>query len=359
MKKPDDAIAAYRGVLELEPTSMVALTALDGLFIRQGKWEELAENLEAQLQLADTEEQQTKLMLRLGELRETRMGQVETSIDIYREVLDREPENAPALAALERLGQTPEHELGISEILEPLYRQGGDWQKLIGVYEVQVRRSDDPSRRVELLHQIAALFEDAGGDPDSAFSSLARALAEDPTSEETKQGLDRLARATDRYADLAKVFEARAQAQLAFDSGSDPDATQVTDPAVAVDLFTMAARVYENDLGRAEQAIGHYRKVLEIDTHNLPAAEALERIFRTGERYAELSDVLQLKSDILDNLQDKKGALFQAAAIEEDVLDRHDAGLAEELLGVVVDQLAVDEDTACTYGQESSYGVQW
>ncbi len=325
--RPDDAIAAYRGVLELEPTSMVALTALDGLFIRQGKWEELAENLEAQLQLADTEEQQTKLMLRLGELRETRMGQVETSIDIYREVLDREPENAPALAALERLGQTPEHELGISEILEPLYRQGGDWQKLIGVYEVQVRRSDDPSRRVELLHQIAALFEDAGGDPDSAFSSLARALAEDPTSEETKQGLDRLARATDRYADLAKVFEARAQAQLAFDSGSDPDATQVTDPAVAVDLFTMAARVYENDLGRAEQAIGHYRKVLEIDTHNLPAAEALERIFRTGERYAELSDVLQLKSDILDNLQDKKGALFQAAAIEEDVLDRHDAAV--------------------------------
>ncbi|NUP10097.1 MAG: tetratricopeptide repeat protein [Polyangiaceae bacterium] len=325
--RPEDAIASYRNVLSLEPTSNVALTALDGLFSRQAMWDELAENLEAQLQLAESEEAQTDLMLRLGDLRETRMNQVETAIDIYREVLEREPENAPALAALERLGKTSQHELAISEILEPLYRQAGDWQKLVGVYEVQVRRSDDPNRRVELLHQIATLYEDAGGDADSAFNTLARALAEDPTSEETKQGLDRLARATDRYADLAKVFEDRAAAQLVGAGNEDAEATTVSDPAVAVDLFTMAARVYENDLGAAEPAIAHYRKVLEIDQHNLPAAEALERIFRASERYAELSEVLQQKADILDGLPEKKASLFQAASIEEDVLDRHEAAV--------------------------------
>ncbi|MFO0548190.1 MAG: tetratricopeptide repeat protein [Polyangiaceae bacterium] len=324
--RPDEAIAAYRAVLGLEPTSMVALTALDGLFTRQSRWDELAENLEAQLQLAETDEQQTALMLRLGDLRETRMAQVETAIDIYREVLDRDAENAAALAALERLGKTPEHELPISEILEPLYRQNGDWQKLVGVYEVQVRRSDDPDRKVQLHHQIAALYEDAGGDLDSAFTTMARALAEDPTSEATKQGLDRLARATERYADLAKVFEERAAAQL-LGASSDDEATAVSDPTVAVDLFTMAARVYENDLGNADMAIAHYRKVLEIDNQNLPAAESLERIFRTSERWAELSEILQRKAEILDGLPDKKGALFQAAAIEEDILGREDAAV--------------------------------
>ncbi|MBK8941678.1 MAG: tetratricopeptide repeat protein [Polyangiaceae bacterium] len=326
--RPDDAIASYRSVLSLEPTSAVALTALDGLFTRQGKWDELAENLEAQLQLAESEEAQTGLMLRLGDLRETRMNQVETAIDIYREVLERDSENAAALAALERLGKTPEHELSISEILEPLYRQTGDWQKLVGVYEVQVRRSDDPSRRVELLHQIATLYEDAGGDADSAFDTFGRALAEDPTSEDTKQGLDRLARATDRHADLAKVFEERAAAQLIGGTNVDDEATAVSDPTVAVDLFMMAARVYENDLGAAEPAILHYRKVLEIDPTNLAAAESLERIFRASERYAELSQVLQQKADILDGLPEKKGALFQAASIEEDVLNRHEAAVA-------------------------------
>ncbi|HTJ82293.1 MAG TPA: tetratricopeptide repeat protein, partial [Polyangiaceae bacterium] len=322
--RPDDAIAAYREVLALEPSSARALTALDGLFSRGSRWDELAENLESQLQLAESEEEQTGLMLRLGALRESKMGQVESAIDIYRQVLERDPENGPALAALERLGQTAEHELPISEILEPLYRQSGDWQKLVGVYEVQVRRSDDPTRKVELLHQVATLYEDAGGDLDSAFGTLARALGEDPTSQETKDGLDRLARATNRHADLAKVYEDRALAQLAGANVEDQESTVVSDPSVAVDLYTIAAGIHENDLGAPDAAIAHYRKVLEIDPQNLHAAESLERIFRLGERYAELSGALQQKADILDALPEKKAALFQAASIEEDVLERHE-----------------------------------
>ena len=82
--------------------------------------------------------------------------------------------------------------------------------KLIGVHEVQVRRSDDPSRRkVELLAPDRdVLYEDAGGDLNSAFDTYGRALSQDPASSEaTQEGLDRLARATGRFADLARVFE--------------------------------------------------------------------------------------------------------------------------------------------------------
>src|SRR5262249_3010542 len=170
-------------VLSLDDTSHVALSALDGLFTRQQMWSELAENLESQLRLADDEGAQIRLMLRLAALRESKMQLVDSAIDIYRQVLEREPANAEALAALERLGATPEHELAIAEILEPLYRSAGDYHKLIGVHEVQVRRTDDPTRRVELLHQISALYEDAGGDLNSAFDTYARALAQDPSSE--------------------------------------------------------------------------------------------------------------------------------------------------------------------------------
>lgn len=312
--KPEDAIAAYREVLSLDETSNVALTALDGLFTRQGMWQELADNLESQLQLAMVDEEQIQLMLRLAALRESKMTQVEPAIDIYRQVLEREPANAEALGALERLGKTPEHELAIAEILEPLYRASSDFQKLIGVHEVQVRRSDDPTRRVELLHQIATLYEDAGADLNSAFDTYARALAQDPASEATQQGLDRLARATNRFADLARVLETLA--------------AQQADAELSSTLFTMSARVYENDLADMESAVKHYRKVLEIDPRNLGAAESLERIFRGAERYNELSQILQQKAEILDDLNDKKVALFQAASIEEDVLERHDNAIA-------------------------------
>jgi tetratricopeptide (TPR) repeat protein len=187
--RPDEAIAAYREVLALDDTSKVALTALDGLFSRQSMWEELADNLEAQLRLATEEAEQTLLMLRLAALRESQMNQIETAIDIYRQVLERDPENADALAALERLGTMPEHELAIAEILEPLYRQSGDFQKLIGVHEVQVRRSDDPAPASSCSTRSPRSTRTPAETLDSAFDTFARALAEDP-------GLDTRSRAS-------------------------------------------------------------------------------------------------------------------------------------------------------------------
>jgi tetratricopeptide (TPR) repeat protein len=323
--RPEDAVLAYQKVLELEPGSARALRALDDLFTRQRMWSELAENLEAQLSLAPTDEAQLALMLRLAALREAEMGLVDVAIEGYRQILDRDPANVQALAALERLGRDPKYELTIADLLEPLYRHIGDWQKLAAVHEVQVRRSEDASRRVELLHQIAQLYEDAAGDLGSAFATLARALKEDPANDATQQQLDRVARATGRFADMAQVFQ-----QLA---------TQTEDPTFASALYMTAARVHENDLGNLDTAIGLYRKVLEIDPLSLAAAESLERLFRVSERYQELSIILQRKSEILEEPQDKKDALFQAAAIEEDVLNRPEAAI-----GVYNKVLDIDSD---------------
>ncbi len=205
--RPEDAVLAYRKVLELDPTSTRALRALDDLFSRQKMWTELAENLEGQLELVPDDDAQLALMLRLARLHETEMGLVDVAIEGYRRVLERDPSNVQGLAALERLGADPKYELAIADLLEPLYRHLGDWQKLVGVHEVQVRRTDDPARRVELLHQIGQLYEDAAGDLGSACPRRSPVLLrEDPANEGTQQQIDRLALRTGRFADLAWVL---------------------------------------------------------------------------------------------------------------------------------------------------------
>ncbi|HMJ56028.1 MAG TPA: tetratricopeptide repeat protein [Polyangiaceae bacterium] len=310
LRSPEDAIAAYKEVLALDDTSKVALSALDALYTRQKMWVDLADNLEAQLRLAETEDAELELMLRLATLRERDMGQIQEAIEGYRQVLERDPGNANALAALERLGESADYELAIAEILEPLYRQAGNFQKLIGVHEVQVRNANDALRKVELLHQVATLYSDAAGDLNAAFETLARALREDPSSESTQQGLERLARSTGRLPDLARVFEELAAEQQ--------------DPHIGSALYATAARVYQNDLHDVESAIRHFQKVLTIDAQNLAAAESLETLFRGTNRYAELAQVLQRKSEMLDTPEDKKEALYQAALIEEEVLERRE-----------------------------------
>ncbi|MEO7111365.1 MAG: hypothetical protein ABI183_13085, partial [Polyangiaceae bacterium] len=322
LQNPTEAVSSYRKVLDLDPANARALGALDALFVRQKMWNELADNLEAQLSLAQTDEEQLALMLRLAALRETEMAQVEQAIEGYRSVLERDPSNAQALSALERLGENSEYELQIADLLEPLYRHLGEIQKLIGVHEVQVRQSTDVTRRVELLHQIASLYEDAAGNLDASFATYARALREDPANESTQHSIDRVARATNRFADLAKVFETLA-GTLAEKAADDPESAQL-----ASTLTMMSAKVYENDLGNVDTAIGLYARVLEIDPQSLAAAQALERLFQQTERYADLSNILQRKADIVEDLPEKKAALFQAAQIEEDVLERAEAAIA-------------------------------
>ncbi len=323
LEKPDEAIAAYREVLALDPTSAVALGALDALFTRRGLWQELAENLETQLGLADSDEEQLALMLRLAALREQRMGEVDSAIDGYRQVLDRDPTNAEALASLERLAASDANSLAIAEILEPLYRSQGDYQKLIRVTEVQVSRADDAERKVELLHQIAGLYEDAAGDLNASFDTMARALAVDPANESTQEALDRLARSTGRFQDLARVFE-----ELA---------SQQRDPELGSALYSAAARVYEQDVRNVERAIELYRRVLSIDPTNLPATEALQALFQASERYADMSLILQRRAEILDDVDAKKEALFQAAMLEEEVLERPDNAIGAYLKVLEID----------------------
>ena len=91
-----------RQCFQIQGQALGALHQLDGLFTRSGLWSELAENLETQLGLADTDESQLALMLRLAALREGEMKQVEAAIEGYRQVLDRDPTNQAALGALER-----------------------------------------------------------------------------------------------------------------------------------------------------------------------------------------------------------------------------------------------------------------
>jgi tetratricopeptide (TPR) repeat protein len=306
LSEPQEAIARYREILELDPSSGRALTALDTLYEQQSMWPELADNVGRQLDLADDPDRQVGFMLRLAALRERRMGAVEGAIAIYSEVLSREPDNAEALTSLERLMQHGEHELAIAEILEPLYAQAGVFDKLIFVHEIQARHAGSVERRVQLLHTIAELYETQLGDVGNAARTYARALGEDPSSETTQAELERVALLANDAGNLAETYERQV--------------ASVTDPAVAAVLHVKAAQIRENMLGDTVGAIAHYRRVLELDATHLDAASSLERLYQAENRFEELAEIYLVKSKMLDDLDAQKMHLYQAAQIYEELL---------------------------------------
>ncbi|MBX3270938.1 MAG: tetratricopeptide repeat protein [Sandaracinaceae bacterium] len=313
LEEPESAIGVYSDILELDPSSQRALVALDRLYERLERWTDLADNIGRQLAIAESPDAETALMLRLGALRESRMGAVDAAIEIYREVIERDPQNERALSALERLIQTEEHQLAIATILEPIYRDASLYEQLIYVHEIQAHHASSPDMRVELLHQIAELYEVALEDYGNSFNSYARALGEEPADLNTQEQLERLARATGAFEQLAVVYEERVQALL--------EAGAPEDPTLASQLLVKAATIREEQLGDVETAITHYQRVLSLEPRHIEAASALERLFQMSERYTELAAILLQKAGILDVPDDQKAHLFRAAAIHEELLE--------------------------------------
>ena len=216
-------------------------------------WNDLSENLQRQLVLTQEPAEQVILLNRLGNLRETKLSDRVQAVDTYRQVLELDPMNDEARGALENLIKQPELELDVAGILEPIYKHRSDWANLIGVYEIMVRHSSDSVRKIELLHEIARLYEEGREDGLNAFLTYARALREDPAREETQQHLERLAVALTRWQDLVNLYaEVVEKATDNFE--------------LQVHLWTRIAQIYEGNLGDNDQAALAYHKVLTVDT---------------------------------------------------------------------------------------------
>ena len=325
---PEEASTCFREILALDPENAQALQALDALYQRQGHWTDLADNLEQQLALAEDEQTEAQLKLRLADLRETKMEQVESAIEIHRDVLERDLTNEEALAALERLLQIEDHRLTIAQILEPIYTTTGEWEKLIGVTEIMIAEADDPRRRVELRHRVAELYETMGDDSQNAFESFASALAEEPGDPLTQENLERLASNLGTFERLAEVFDAQATA-----TEEDPDLSSA--------LHAKVATIAEEQLGDADRAISHWRKVLVLDPGNVTAADALVQIYQVTERYEDLAQVLIDKVEMIDDLDDRKQHLFRAGEIYESVLEQHEKAVEtyNRVLDIDIDDL--------------------
>ncbi len=327
LQNVDEAIATYKEVLGQDDANLKALKSLDRLYQVKQAWHELADNLTRQLQLTDDKPETIELLVRLASLREQQLGQVAAAIDTYRQVLDLAPDNAQATAALERLVRLPEHELQVATILEPIYKTGDAWSKLVDVYEIMVRHALDPQRKIELLHQIGELYEVGGDDGARAFATYDRALREDPGLKDTQEKLERLARSLDRWADLVTLYRSVA--------------STLADEELQVQLWTRVAQLYEMQLGNNDEAAAAYLKVLAVDPKNLAAANALEAIYLRTDAYTKLVEVVLRKVEMVAEVAEKKDLCFKAAQIFEEVLEN-----ADRAIEVYRTVLGLDENDA-------------
>ncbi len=342
-------------MIEADPENLTAIRSLDRLYAQTERWAELAERPRARgRDRASRPTRSSSSSYRLGQVQQTRLGNLDAAIAAYRDVINAAPEHQATLEALEGLFASGVKQVEVGEILEPLYRSMSEWEKLSHVYEAQLAHTQGQEDRLAAYYRLAELLEDKLLDPAKTLVVYIRALEEYPLDEKAGEEAPRLAGGVDggwetlanAYADVLGAHtdkavqqrhrappraapsrtswatSARPRRRTSTSSASSrrtsrrsrtsiastcrssrgPDLAQILEMRVKatadtldlVDLYARLGELYETKLGDLPNAIRAYRRIFdELDKTHEGAIAALARIYEQQEAWQELDAVYQ------------------------------------------------------------------
>lgn len=224
-----------------------------------------------------------------------------------RVLVDRLGNLDEGLAALERAAESAPSEQLVLEELCRLYEQAKRWEALCRVLERLSERVTTPSERVGILHRIGSICEDKLSDEKSAVAWYRRTLEDDPTYLPALQALGKLYTRKKEWKELIAMHLA--------------EATSLTDGPRRAAAHGRIAILFEEQLGDREQAVAHHARALGLSPGYAPSFKALERLYRQGQRWRELVELYERAVHAATDAETKITFLFKIGRLHEDALD--------------------------------------
>jgi golgin subfamily B member 1 len=385
------AIATLRKLLEVEFDNKPAVLALDRLYSATNAWPELTDILRREAQLAASDIEISELQFRLGQVLEAQLGDRKGAVDVYREILTTHPTHEAATVALESMFHAGHLQLEIGNVLEPLYEAAAEFGKLHAIHEVQLTKLQGPDRQ-SMYQRLAELAEQRLYDQSKALDWWSAALIEDPRWDRSVEESERLAGETGAWpqmvhaytnaletakADvkkqtllrLARVYEFElhdpahavethlrvldidakdadalaALDRLYFGAGMYDDLAEIlrrrieitTDPDEQLELYFRRGAIFADALGDLEQSLKCYTSVLDTESRNRRALEAIEAIHFRREDWKRLYEVYEKLIDTADADAEMADIYARMARLASDALNEEDKAI--ELLSRVLD----------------------
>jgi len=400
VRKTDIAISAWAEVLALDPDNTRALGELESLYQRHEQWEKLVQVNLRQLSFAESDADRVTCLKKLGFLYAEKLGQPREAIDTWKRVLAIDPDHRYAWQALKKLyvaedawdelehvyaatgklreyvrlleshvhDADPDARIGFWERIAVIYRdrleqpqrairafdqvlaldgqhagaldaliplceRTGDYIKLARLVEARYERATLDAERLEHACRLASLYERRLDDPGVAYTWWRRAFELAWTSTRIRGEVERLASALDSWEPLVDCYERAADKALAGEPA---------DLETALPLLLETARVHERELGQRDLARETFRRVLAIRPSSSEALDALERIYGSEGRHAELMSIYESKLDLAEDSEARRDLLMLTAKLAEEELGDDDTAI--DCCLAVVNDVAPDAD---------------
>ncbi len=378
LKKTDQAIELWKRRLDLADSTLPAsaVEALDKLYTKTRRHEDLAELLETQLaRLPDDHPERYAILCRLGRLLVKPLGRTDRAIETWRAALaiapsgDDEPQRA-----LEQLYVSSKDWAS----LEGLLLDAGQPERLSEILLTSARVEKDPAVRAELWRRVVHIGEEHLDDPELVLKAREALLDLDPEDMDVVRALAQAYRVRRDWRKLAAMLESLlgheedqvTRRQLygelwgiledrladpsaafkwcgkAFEEFPGPDVEQelvrlaertdawesfvvigrevartLEDPDYQLALYLTLGGVCKDELGWQEEAIDYYNKALVEDTENREALDALDELYQAARRWRDLLSVLDRKAEIARDQEERYEIGLRIAKLQEDFLD--------------------------------------
>ncbi|MBA2663736.1 MAG: tetratricopeptide repeat protein [Bradymonadaceae bacterium] len=340
------AAETYQRVLGIEPQDGIASASLNRLLRAQERWQDLATHLEEQLQRSSDHSAVIDLKIELAQVYCDPLMEFGRALELYREILDLDGTHGQAIAALESIFAAEADLRGeVGAVLEPVYRRGGDWPRIIEVLEVRAGEQEDPIAQLSILREIAQIAEDALDDTKLALATWGRVFAADPQDASARAALQRLTSLSRNWSVLCDLYATSLREN--FSIGDD----------LRAELLADQAQVFEERLVQLDDARRGYEEVLLLEPGHEAAIDALERIFMRSRDWAGLADFYgqRVESELDDTRA--RAWLERLSVLHEDVLGDTDAAIDVHMR--IIELAPGDRLTQQTLVRLFSYAKRW
>ena len=287
----EQAIAAYREVLQLTPNYLPALRALEQIYRSRKDWEKLIDVLRAEAENRSDPSERANALLQAAGIWETQLGRPDTAISAYEEVLRLAPGHPWAIASLKHL-----------------YAVQGNLHELVAVIDREAQTGDSPGARLGAQLKLAQIYLDRLNEPARAAQACEAVLAVDPTNLYALKMLER-----SKPSDRAAPSELRLRL-----------AEGISD--IRLRSALKLAAITDNGLAD-ERTVSELKQAFAEDPSDPRLGLLLERTLRRGGEHDGLLELYEQMAQSTSDPLEKLGLLFRIGDVAEHRLRQPDRAL--------------------------------
>ncbi|MBK8014246.1 MAG: tetratricopeptide repeat protein [Deltaproteobacteria bacterium] len=287
---PDDAIAALEDVLEINPTHEEALSQLQVLFRTTNRFDDLTRILIASARATDSDRLASSWLMSASRLQRDHKGDLEAALSSLLEAEGRTPDDVYLL-----------HE--VENVCELLAR----YDDALMALDRQINLVEEPKEKASLLHRFGSILETKLERNDDAIAAYRRAIDLHTNCVPAIQSLGRILERTEQWPELAELYKLELERD--------------TDVGHRVTALYKLADIYATKLGRADLAVDTLRLILESDPTYSVAFDALERLLKRHDQWADLLELHYWRSRQASTREQQIFHLLQVGQIAEDRLN--------------------------------------